>query len=99
MRRLNGDGGAADVRRDDVHRHPIHRRAFRDGVQGVIAKDCGRRQDFAGCNEIEKRRRDNCVQGDLLRLEFFHQFHAFGSDNRADDFVGRIADGHSHAAF
>jgi hypothetical protein len=39
------------------------------------------------------------VEGDLLRLEFFHQLYASGADNRADDFVGGIADGHSHTAF
>jgi hypothetical protein len=39
------------------------------------------------------------VQGYLLRREFFDQLDAPGFDNRADDFVSRVADGHTHAAF
>ena len=82
-----------------IHRHPIHRRAFRDGVQCVIAKDCRRGEDFTRRNQIKKRRRDNRVESDLLRLELFDQLYASDSDHRADDFVTGIADGHSHAAF
>ncbi len=46
VRRLHGDGGAADIGRHDVHGHPFHRRAFADRVQRVVAKDAGRRQHF-----------------------------------------------------
>src|SRR5262245_19691105 len=99
MRWLNGDGGATDICRDYVHRDPIYRRAFRDGVQGMVAKDCGRGKDFARRDQIEESRRDNRVEGDLLRLELSDQLHPSGADNRADDLVTGIADGHSHAAF
>ena len=47
MGRLRGDGGAADVGRYDIHRHPFHRRALRNGVQGVVAEDGGRGEDLA----------------------------------------------------
>src|SRR4029453_16107101 len=99
MRWLNGDGGATNICRDYVHRDPIHRRAFRDGVQGMVAKDCGRGKDLTRSDQIEESRWDNRVEGDLLCLELFDQLYASGADNRADDFVTRIADGHSHAAF
>ena len=98
MGRLDGDGGATDICRDYVHRDPIYRCAFRDGVQGMVAKDCRRGKDLTRRYQIEERRRDNRVEGDLLRFELFDQLYASGADNRADDFVTRIADGHSHAA-
>jgi hypothetical protein len=63
------------------HRHPIHRRAFRDGVQGVVAKDCGGGEDFTRRDQIEEGRRDNRVQGDLLNLELLDQLYASGSDD------------------
>src|SRR4029453_16851572 len=99
MRWLNGDGGATDIWWDYVHRDPIHRRAFRDGVQGMVAKDCGRGKDFPRRDQIEESRWDNRVEGDLLRLELFDQLYASGGDNRAVDFLTGIADRHSHVAF
>src|SRR4030095_5509723 len=99
MRWLNGDGGATDICRDYVHRYPIHRRAFRDGVQGMVAKDCGRGKDLTGRDQVEESRRDNRVESDLLNLELLDQLYASGPDDSADDFVGRIANGHSHATF
>src|SRR4030095_15871329 len=99
MRWLNGDGGATDICRDYVHRDPIHRCAFRDGVQGMVTKDGRRGKDLTRRNQIEERRRDNRVESDLLRLELLDQLYASGSNHRTDDFVSGIADGHSHAAF
>ena len=99
VRRLDSDGSAADVRWHDVHRQPIHRRPFRDRVQRMVAEDRRRCENFTRCDQIEKRRGNDRVEGDLLCLELFDQFDASGPDNRTDDLVGRIADGHSHAAF
>ena len=99
MGRLDGDGGATDIGGDDVHRDPIHWGAFRDNVQRVVAKDRRGRKNFTRSDQIEESWWDNRVQGDFLCLELFDQLYASSSDNRTDDFVTWIADGHAHAAF
>jgi hypothetical protein len=67
MSRKRGAPGAC---RYDFYRNPRHRSFFFDRHEDVIAKDCRRRLDFTGYDQVVERLSGHRMHGNVLAVSF-----------------------------
>ena len=97
MRRIDRNGSAADVRRHEIHRNPLHRRSLGCREQGVGLKYRRRRDDLSRGDVVDERRGLDRIKLYFLPFELFNRLFAFGLNHSADDFITCLTDADAHS--
>src|SRR4029434_10775170 len=96
MGRIGCDGGAAHVRRHEIHSNPSHRRSLGRREQSMGLKYRRRCDDLSCSDVIDQRRRLDRIKLYFLPFELSNRLFAFGLDHSADDFITRLTDADAH---
>src|SRR6266576_2025733 len=78
MRRVGRQTHTTGIGWNQIHRHPLDRRAFRNGNSRVAEKNRRRKTELTRYHHIENRSARDRMQADLLRLQLLHIFRPFG---------------------